>query len=244
MAAQPTRHDRHSSPLPLRHHRACAGAARRARLGAGARVRRRRRQRLLLPGARRAPARPRPRSGRAPRRVRRRAGGVPLRAGALRADRRRRPAARTTTRASTPSSASRSSSTSRTSSRSCASWRASPSRARAIVVTTPNTLNANSRLRSLLQGFPLLFDPLPLADGNVRHLSGHIHPISPYFLAVAALRAGLVEPRFHPDRTKTSAVIQTALLAPVLWLGPPPSAAACAANGPASTSRTPRSWKR
>ena len=88
-----------------------------------------------------------------------------------------------------------------------------------IVVTTPNTLNANSRLRSLAQGFPLLFDPLPLADGNVRHLSGHIHPISPYFLAVAALRAGLVEPRFHPDRTKTSAVIQTALLAPVLWLG-------------------------
>jgi SAM-dependent methyltransferase len=97
-----------------------------------------------------------------------------------------------------------------------------------IVVTTPNTLNANSRLRSLAQGFPLLFDPLPLADGNVRHLSGHIHPISPYFLAVAALRAGLVEPRFHPDRTKTSAVIQTALLAPVLWLGgrrptPPPA---------------------
>lgn len=87
-----------------------------------------------------------------------------------------------------------------------------------VVVTTPNTLNANSRLRSLLQGFPLLFDPLPLRDGDVRHLSGHIHPISPYFLAVAALRAGLVEPTFHPDRTKTSAAIQTALLAPALWL--------------------------
>lgn len=87
-----------------------------------------------------------------------------------------------------------------------------------LVVTTPNTLNANSRLRTLLQGFPLLFDPLPLAAGDVRHLSGHIHPIGPYFLAIAALRAGLVEPRFHPDRTKTSAVIQTALLAPALRL--------------------------
>jgi hypothetical protein len=87
-----------------------------------------------------------------------------------------------------------------------------------VIVTTPNTLNANSRLRSLLQGFPLLFDPLPLAAGDVRHLSGHIHPISPYFLAIAALRAGLREPRFHPDRTKTSAVVQTALLAPALWL--------------------------
>lgn len=87
-----------------------------------------------------------------------------------------------------------------------------------VIVTTPNTLNANSRLRTLLQGFPLLFDPLPLAAGDVRHLSGHIHPISPYFLAIAALRAGLVAPRFHPDRTKTSAVIQTTLLAPALWL--------------------------
>jgi SAM-dependent methyltransferase len=87
-----------------------------------------------------------------------------------------------------------------------------------VLVTTPNTLNANSRVRTLLQGFPLLFDPLPLGGHDVRHLSGHIHPISPYFLAVAALRAGLVEPRFHPDRTKTSGAILTVLLAPALWL--------------------------
>lgn len=88
-----------------------------------------------------------------------------------------------------------------------------------VIVTTPNTLNLNSRLRTLAQGFPLLFDPLPLGDGDVRHLSGHIHPIGPYFLALAALRAGLVEPSFHPDRTKTSATLQAALLAPLLWLG-------------------------
>ena len=87
-----------------------------------------------------------------------------------------------------------------------------------VIVTTPNTLNANSRLRTLLQGFPLLFDPLPLAGSDVRHLSGHIHPISPYFLAVAALRAGLAEPSFHPDRTKTSGALLTMLLAPALWL--------------------------
>jgi len=87
-----------------------------------------------------------------------------------------------------------------------------------VLVTTPNTLNANSRVRTLLQGFPLLFDPLPLGGSDGRHLSGHIHPISPYFLAVAALRAGLVEPRFHPDRTKTSGAILTTLLAPALWL--------------------------
>ena len=87
-----------------------------------------------------------------------------------------------------------------------------------VIVTTPNTLNANSRLRTLLQGFPLLFDPVPLAGGNLRELSGHIHPVSPYFLALMALRAGLIEPSFHPDRTKTSAAMQTALLGPALWL--------------------------
>src|SRR5262249_32898341 len=87
-----------------------------------------------------------------------------------------------------------------------------------IVVTTPNTLNANSRVRPLLQGFPLLFDPLPLGAADVRHLSGHIHPIGPYFLAVAALRAGLIDLSFHPDRTKTSGALFTTLLAPALWL--------------------------
>jgi SAM-dependent methyltransferase len=87
-----------------------------------------------------------------------------------------------------------------------------------VVVTTPNTLNANSRVRTLLQGFPLLFDPLPLGGDDVRHLSGHIHPIGPYFLTLAALRAGLIEPSFHPDRAKTSAAILTAALAPALWI--------------------------
>jgi SAM-dependent methyltransferase len=87
-----------------------------------------------------------------------------------------------------------------------------------VVVTTPNTLNANSRVRTLLQGFPLLFEPLALRPGDVRHLSGHIHPISPYFLALAAQRAGLLDTSFHPDRTKTSGAILTTLLAPLLWL--------------------------
>jgi SAM-dependent methyltransferase len=87
-----------------------------------------------------------------------------------------------------------------------------------VIVTTPNVLNANSRTRTLLQGFPLLFDPLPVEGTDVRHVSGHIHPISPYYLAIAARRAGLVDPTFHPDRTKTSAALLTALLAPGLRL--------------------------
>jgi len=88
-----------------------------------------------------------------------------------------------------------------------------------IVVTTPNTLNINSRLRTLASGFPLLFDALPLDLHDPRTLGGHIHPISPYFLAYAAVRVGLVRPTFHPDRTKKSAVALTLFLAPVLLLG-------------------------
>ncbi len=88
-----------------------------------------------------------------------------------------------------------------------------------VVVTTPNILNANSRLRALLTGFPLLFDPLPLA-GDPRTMSGgHINPIGPYYLAYAALRAGLAQPAFHPDRTKHSGAALTVALAPALLLG-------------------------
>lgn len=88
-----------------------------------------------------------------------------------------------------------------------------------VVATTPNTLNMNSRLRTLLQGFPLLFDPLPRSRHDPRFLGGHIHPISPYFLAYDALRAGLVELELHSDRTKRSAVFYTALLSPLLVAG-------------------------
>ena len=88
-----------------------------------------------------------------------------------------------------------------------------------VVVTTPNTLNINSRLRALSTGFPVLFDPLPLDQHDPRTLGGHIHPISPYFLAYAAVRAGLENPTFHPDRTKKSAIALTALLWPYLIFG-------------------------
>jgi len=88
-----------------------------------------------------------------------------------------------------------------------------------VIVTTPNTLNINSRVRNLMTGFPVLFDPLPLDEHDPRHLGGHIYPVSPYYLAYAARRAGLENPTFHSDRTKKSAVFLTLLLAPVLLLG-------------------------
>jgi SAM-dependent methyltransferase len=88
-----------------------------------------------------------------------------------------------------------------------------------VIVTTPNVLNLNSRLGTLLTGFPALFGPLPLATRDPRLLGGHIHPVAPYFLAYDALRAGLVRPRLVHDRIKSSAALLTVLFAPALLAG-------------------------
>ena len=88
-----------------------------------------------------------------------------------------------------------------------------------VIVTTPNVLSLPSRVRTLAWGFPELFDPLPLAGADERLLSGHIHPIAPYYLALTALRAGLAEPQLSGDRRKRSALAWLPFLAPFLLLG-------------------------
>lgn len=85
-----------------------------------------------------------------------------------------------------------------------------------VIVTTPNVLSLPSRLRTLAWGFPELFDPLPLTGADERLLGGHIHPIAPYYLAFAALRAGLERPSLHGDRRKRSALAWLPLCSPVL----------------------------
>jgi SAM-dependent methyltransferase len=87
-----------------------------------------------------------------------------------------------------------------------------------VIVTTPNVLSLPSRLRMLVWGFPELFGPLPLSGADERLLGGHIHPIAPYYLALAALRAGLVAPRLRGDRRKRSALAWLPFLWPALAL--------------------------
>ncbi len=88
-----------------------------------------------------------------------------------------------------------------------------------VLLTTPNVLSMRSRWRTLVCGFPELFDPLPSSGADPRILSGHIHPISPYYLAQAALRAGLEAPRLYADRMKRSSAVLVVLSAPLLVLG-------------------------
>lgn len=76
-----------------------------------------------------------------------------------------------------------------------------------VIVTTPNTHHLPSRLRSFSTGFPVLYDPLPLASNDPRRLGGHIHPIAPYFLLYGAHKAGLEQLRLLHDRRKTSACL-------------------------------------
>jgi SAM-dependent methyltransferase len=86
-----------------------------------------------------------------------------------------------------------------------------------VIVTTPNVLSLPSRLRTFAWGFPELFDPLPHAGADERLLGGHIHPITGYFLAFAALRAGLERPTLHADRRKRSALAWLLPSAPLLF---------------------------
>jgi SAM-dependent methyltransferase len=82
------------------------------------------------------------------------------------------------------------------------------------IVTTPNVLNINSRLRSLATGFPLLFNPLPLLKDEAGELGGHINPMSYYYISYAFKKAGFEKIMFHTDRLKNSAK----LLFPLLYL--------------------------
>lgn len=88
-----------------------------------------------------------------------------------------------------------------------------------VIVTTPNLLNINSRLRYLHSGFWLLFNPLSLDTQDAVHTSGHVNPITFYYLAYLFHRAGFREVRVHFDRRKRSGVMLTLLVGIYVALG-------------------------
>lgn len=74
------------------------------------------------------------------------------------------------------------------------------------IISTPNVLNMNSRYRNLHSGFATLFDPLLLSSSDPVHTSGHINPVSYYYLAYQLHRAGFTSVNVHFDRFKRSAL--------------------------------------
>lgn len=87
------------------------------------------------------------------------------------------------------------------------------------ILSTPNILNINSRWRNLHSGFAVLFDPLLLSSADPVHTSGHINPVSYYYLAYQLTRAGFAATSVDYDRFKTSARFLVVLCAPVIWIG-------------------------
>ena len=84
------------------------------------------------------------------------------------------------------------------------------------IVSTPNVLNLNSRVRYLHSGFTVLFDPLLLSSDDPRHTAGHINPVPYYYLAYQLRRAGFRSVTAHYDRFKTSARALLALWGPFI----------------------------
>jgi len=64
------------------------------------------------------------------------------------------------------------------------------------IVSTPNVLNLNSRVRYLHSGFTVLFDPLPLSSDDPRHTAGHINPVHMGVVLIATLAFGLITPPY------------------------------------------------
>src|ERR1700730_2820916 len=87
------------------------------------------------------------------------------------------------------------------------------------IISTPNVLNINSRWRYLHSGFAVLFDPLLLSSADPVHTSGHIDPVSYYYLAYQLRRAGFVSTSVEYDRFKTSARFLVLICGPMIWIG-------------------------
>lgn len=84
------------------------------------------------------------------------------------------------------------------------------------LLSTPNILNLNSRLRFLWFGFWNLFGPLPVKGGKLYSTGGHINPCSWFYLAHALIEAGFVQVEAHVDKYQRSSIPKLVLLWPLL----------------------------
>lgn len=81
------------------------------------------------------------------------------------------------------------------------------------VLSTPNVLNLNSRLRYLWFGFPELFGPLSLRDRMLESCAGHISPVSYFYLHHGLHEAKFAEVSLDVDRFQRSGLAKLMLLA-------------------------------
>lgn len=86
------------------------------------------------------------------------------------------------------------------------------------IFTTPNVLSLQSRVRNLFFGFANLFGPLPIARHETFSTTGHITPISYFYLAHALAESGFQNIELDIDKTQTSALPKLVFLWPFIAL--------------------------
>ena len=86
------------------------------------------------------------------------------------------------------------------------------------ILSTPNILNLNSRLRFLWFGFWNLFGPLPVKNSALYSTGGHINPVSWFYVAHALLDAGFATVSPHIDRRQRSGIAKLIFLYPLIRL--------------------------
>lgn len=75
-----------------------------------------------------------------------------------------------------------------------------------IILSTPNILNLNSRLRFLWFGYWNLFGPLPVRHSALYSTGGHINPVSYFYLAHSLLDAGFEDVSVTVDKPQRSSI--------------------------------------
>ena len=86
------------------------------------------------------------------------------------------------------------------------------------ILSTPNILNLNSRLRFLWFGFWNLFGPLPVKNSELYSTGGHINPVSWFYVAHALLDAGFSNVTPHIDRRQRSGMAKLVFWYPLIRL--------------------------
>jgi SAM-dependent methyltransferase len=76
------------------------------------------------------------------------------------------------------------------------------------ILSTPNILNINSRLRFLWSGFWNLFGPLPVHNDALHTTGGHIHPVSFFYLAHALMNLGFTGVTVTVDKYQRSGLLK------------------------------------
>lgn len=87
------------------------------------------------------------------------------------------------------------------------------------IITTPNVLNAFSRVRYLVSGFANLFGPLPVKNDKLYSTGGHITPIPYFYLAHSLLDADFDGVGLAIDKVQKTSVFWLVLLAPIIGAG-------------------------